>query len=477
MSALPNFARRSLTQLRRFDGRRLGAAAFSTAKHASEQAAAGGSSHLNASSAGGGPSFYSAAARARANAANWSASISRDELHRVMNETLQNRSRKLAISAAAATAAIGLVAYSFRKEGRAAVVEELSDVASRSLSDEKMQAQAQLVTIQTLQALLEHGETVQRTVTFLSTVSEHEQTREALVSLLVTALKNPAVVNEALQLVLWILDDERARENLVTCLMAALTNPRFEEAAAEFAVRWLAHDSVKEVVTQVFKEASLQVLEDDSVRNNSEQFVHQLLQEPQLQAKTSEHLWGAVKGLIYTPKPKPVPAVGTVAQAAGKQVAAASTAAPSTVAKAAAAAAAVPPEATVVPLAAQQTAAQQMAAQQTAAQQTAAQQTAEPAVAPTAPTAGAADEAAPPVSTLPTPAVPSERRQSQHLKRTASASMSPQAPHEDAAAATTTAASPGTRAEEASSDNFSSGLQGGVFTIGPAEHQPEPQAA
>ena len=32
---------------------------------------------------------------------------------------------------------------------------ELSDVASRSLGDQKMQAQAQLVTIQTLQALLE----------------------------------------------------------------------------------------------------------------------------------------------------------------------------------------------------------------------------------------------------------------------------------------------------------------------------------
>ena len=469
MSALPNFARRSLTQLRRFDGRRLGAAAFSTAKHASEQAAAGGSSHLNASSAGGGPSFYSAAARARANAANWSASISRDELHRVMNETLQNRSRKLAISAAAATAAIGLVAYSFRKEGRAAVVEELSDVASRSLSDEKMQAQAQLVTIQTLQALLEHGETVQRTVTFLSAVSEHEQTREALVSLLVTALKNPAVVNEALQLVLWILDDERARENLVTCLMAALTNPRFEEAAAEFAVRWLAHDSVKEVVTQVFKEASLQVLEDDSVRNNSEQFVHQLLQEPQLQAKTSEHLWGAVKGLIYTPKPKPVPAVGTVAQAAGKQVAAASTAAPSTVAKAAAAAAAVPPEATVVPLAAQQTAAQQMAAQQTAAQQTAAQQTAEPAVAPTtpsAPAAGAAVAAAAPVTAPPAPAVAAEKRESQHLKRRASASMS-----KIITGAAAGAASPGTGAVEGET------LQRGVFTIGPAEHQSEPQQA
>merc|ERR1719424_2602632 len=107
---------------------------------------------------------------------------------------------------------------------RAAVVEELSDVASRSLSDEKMQAQAQLVTIQTLQALLEHGETVQRSVSFLSAVAEHEQTREALTSLLVSALKSPAVINEALELVLWVLDDARAREHLVDALISSLEN-------------------------------------------------------------------------------------------------------------------------------------------------------------------------------------------------------------------------------------------------------------
>ena len=230
----------------------------------------------------------------------------------MLNETLQNRSRKFALSAAAGTGLLGLIAYLYRKEGRAAVVEEISDVASRSLSDEKMQAQAQLVTIQTLQALLAHGETVQRSVSFLSQVAEHEQTREAVVNLLVTALKNPAVVEEALQLVLWVLDDSRARENLVTCLISALTNPRFEEAAAEFAVRWLAHESVSTKVSEVFKDASLTVLEEDTVRENAEQFVQGLLQEPQLQAKTSEHLWGAVKGLIYSPKPKSVPAVGTV---------------------------------------------------------------------------------------------------------------------------------------------------------------------
>ena len=58
------------------------------------------------------------------------------------------------------------------------MIDELSDVASRSLGDEKMQAQAQLTSIQTLQALLEHPATVQRSVDFVTAVCEKEQTRQ-----------------------------------------------------------------------------------------------------------------------------------------------------------------------------------------------------------------------------------------------------------------------------------------------------------
>ena len=106
----------------------------------------------------------------------------------MMNETLQSRSRSTLYAIAAACVGLGCVIFVFRKETKEAVVQELSDVASRSLGEQNMQAQAAMVTIQTLQALLEHGETVQRSVTFLSAVAEHEQTREALIKLLVSAL-------------------------------------------------------------------------------------------------------------------------------------------------------------------------------------------------------------------------------------------------------------------------------------------------
>jgi hypothetical protein len=141
-------------------------------------------------------------------------------------------------------------------------------------------------------------------VTFLSQVAEHEQTRAALISLLVQALKSPAVLQEALNLTLWVLDDAKAREHLVSALIAALNNERFMSAAADFAVRWISDDAVKSTVGSVIKEASLQVLEDASVHAEAEKFVKQLLLEPQLQAKTSEHMWAAIKGLIVGPRAK-----------------------------------------------------------------------------------------------------------------------------------------------------------------------------
>lgn len=268
------------------------------------------------------PSKVSAAARARANVArdafqDWN-KASREELHRIMNETLSMRSRRLALALGAGTCTLGGVLWIYRHETKKAVAEELSDVASRSLGDEKMQAQAAMVTIQTLQALLQHGETVDRSVTFLSQVAAHEQTREALIGLLVTALKSPPVLQQALDLTLWVLDDARAREHLVSALIAALKSERFLAAASDFAARWLEDEKVRQTVGSLFKDSSLQVLEDAYVHAEAQKFVKQLLLEPTMQAKTSEHLWAAVKGLVYTPRRRPSqPAVGTTIKAAG----------------------------------------------------------------------------------------------------------------------------------------------------------------
>ena len=54
------------------------------------------------------------------------------------------------------------------------------------------------------------------------------------------------------------------------------------------------------------RSGSLQVLDDHAVRENTAGLVKSLLDTPHLQAKTGEHLWGAVRGILWTPKNKSV---------------------------------------------------------------------------------------------------------------------------------------------------------------------------
>ena len=191
------------------------------------------------------------AAMARANAAGQalhdavsSAEVSRAELRKTFMQAMEDRSRRLAAASLGVLVVCCCFFYSYRKQARARVVDELSDVAARSLGDEKMQAQAQQVTMQTLQALLGDKATVARSVEFLSAVAEHPSTRHALIGLLVEALKSEAVLQEALALTMWVLDDARAREHLVGALLNALKNADFLEGAGKFAVEWLDRPEV-----------------------------------------------------------------------------------------------------------------------------------------------------------------------------------------------------------------------------------------
>ncbi|KAL3906344.1 MAG: hypothetical protein SGPRY_010586, partial [Prymnesium sp.] len=227
---------------------------------------------------------------------------SREELRQTFMQALEARSRRLALASISVIGVCGLIFYSNRQHAKERVVEQISDVATLTLGDQKMQAQAQIATMQTLQALLEDEATVSRSVKFLSAVADHAETRRALVTLLVDALKNPAVLNEALQLTLWVLDDESCREHLVGALLSALHSKGFLDGAGYFATQWLERTDVRDAVTDCLKDASTRVLEDDDVRNFAATFVMDLVQQPELQVKTSEHLWAAFRGLVIPPK-------------------------------------------------------------------------------------------------------------------------------------------------------------------------------
>ena len=264
----------------------------------------------------------------------------------MFNQTLELRSRRLAAGFVGFAIGLAGVVYISRSQVKHVVIEEISDVATRSLGADKMQQQAQQMTMQTLQALLQDETTMQHSVKFVSEMAAQPATRQALIALLVEALKSEAVLSQALALTLWVLDDDKARAHLNGALMSAISSEAFLDVAAKFAVRWLAEDAVAGAVTELFRDSSLKLLEDEAVRGMAQQFVHSLLDQPHLQAKTGEHLWSAVRGWLLAPKsPK-------TAKAAAESKAAAET-------KAAAEAA-------------RQAAVQQAAVQQAAVQQSAA---------------------------------------------------------------------------------------------------------
>eukprot|EP00588_Corethron_pennatum_P010128 CAMPEP_0194273186 /NCGR_PEP_ID=MMETSP0169-20130528/6583_1 /TAXON_ID=218684 /ORGANISM="Corethron pennatum, Strain L29A3" /LENGTH=521 /DNA_ID=CAMNT_0039016065 /DNA_START=121 /DNA_END=1686 /DNA_ORIENTATION=- len=223
------------------------------------------------------------------------AQYSKADLRRIVGDALFQRTLKFWAGVAAfLVGSYGLVAVVYPQEARVAIASELSDVASRSLADERMQDQA----AETVRALVSDEGTVRRAAEFVQKVAADEGTRQALADLLARALKDPAVMGQALDLVHWILQNPAARENLVGTLMAALQNETFVAAAGDFAVVWLGRPEVLKIVTDVLRDASLKVLEDQTIREDAAVFLRELLQEPMLQAKTGEHLWSAVKGVV-----------------------------------------------------------------------------------------------------------------------------------------------------------------------------------
>ena len=227
---------------------------------------------------------------------------SREEMAVMFNQTLELRSRRLAAGFIGFAIGLAGVIYVSRSQVKHVVIEEISDVATRSLGDDKMQKQAQQMTMQTLQALLQDEATVQHSVKFVSEVAAQPATRQALIALLVEALKSETVLSQALALTLWVLDDDKARKHLNGALMSAISSEAFLDVAAKFAVRLLAEEAVAGAVTERFRDSSLRLLEDEAVHDMAQQFVHGLLDQPHLQAKTGEHLWSAVRGWLLSPK-------------------------------------------------------------------------------------------------------------------------------------------------------------------------------
>jgi len=106
----------------------------------------------------------------------------------------------------------------------------------------------------------------------------------------------------------------------------------FLAAAGAFAVDWFARSDTRDAASELFRSSSMNVLENEDVRGNARQLVQALLEQPNLQAKTGEHLWAAMKGGILglgfsKAKPKPLPGAAAAGVAVETEAAAGAAAA------------------------------------------------------------------------------------------------------------------------------------------------------
>ena len=78
---------------------------------------------------------------ARARQALEEAMYSREEMRAMVTTMMRERSRQAGAGALVALGVVGCVGYAYRKRVKEVVVDELSDVGSRSLGDTKMHAE------------------------------------------------------------------------------------------------------------------------------------------------------------------------------------------------------------------------------------------------------------------------------------------------------------------------------------------------
>ena len=228
------------------------------------------------------------------------AMYSREEMRAMVTTMMRERSRARRARARSSRSASSAASATPTTRVKEVVVDELSDVGSRSLGDTKMQAQAQQVTIQTLNALLEDEGTQQRAATFVAAVAQ-PAARQALVGALVDALKSRPVLDEALALTkaCSARPPGHAREKLVdaTCRAALASascrapapSARGGSSATRCAPRWAPRSTARRSRCSRTRRCATSRRSSSSRSSSS----------PTCAAKTSERIWGAIKGALH----------------------------------------------------------------------------------------------------------------------------------------------------------------------------------
>ena len=227
-------------------------------------------------------------------------------LQRVMK--IQNEDRTRAISGGLAILGLGVYIYGDM------IVHSFSGGVAEVTGSEAVQTQVQLLAKAVVTTVLNDDQVLKKATEFVTALSADPGTQQAVVSLLLVALRHdqtqqevfrlsqnivthvlnsPATTSQVVELLRRVLADPATQDQVIVLLQQLMANPTTRDALANLTSSTLETDTVQGQVNDIAAEAVHVVLNDPKVFDHATDWVTGVLSEKDVQKSSGEHLWNA----------------------------------------------------------------------------------------------------------------------------------------------------------------------------------------
>ena len=227
-------------------------------------------------------------------------------LQKVMK--LQNEDRTKVISGALFMVAMGVYIYGDM------IVQGVSGGVAEVTGSEAVTTQVELLAKAVVTTVLNDDQVLHKATEFVTALSADPGTQQALVQLLLVALRhkdtqqelyrmsqlivgnvlnNPQTTQQVVALFQRVMADPTTQQNVIVLLQQLMVNPTTRNALGELTTHTLQREDVQQQVNDVAASAIHYTLNDPAVFDHATEFVSGVLSEKDVQKSSGEHLWNA----------------------------------------------------------------------------------------------------------------------------------------------------------------------------------------
>lgn len=227
-------------------------------------------------------------------------------LQRVMK--IQNEDRTRAVSGGLVILGLGVYIYGDM------IVQSFSGGVAEVTGSEAVQTQVQLLAKAVVTTVLNDDLVLQKATEFVTALSADPGTQQAVVGLLLVALRHdqtqqevyrlsqnivthvlnsPATTTQVVELLRRVLVDPATQDQVLVLLQQLMENPSTRDALARLTSSTLETNAVQRQVNDLAAETLHVVLNDPKVFDHATDWVTGVLSEKDVQKSSGEHLWNA----------------------------------------------------------------------------------------------------------------------------------------------------------------------------------------